>query len=149
MVHTPVWWIDSVNHSLIHRRLQERVCGSVGQSATASFPTTEDPALICDRFGDSGFFVMERSTGGRTQSSWKFLCREDDHDHSDDSHLIGVSLYEVAVAYEPRVVPYLALPDGTRVEVDASGPVITVGGEAAPFKPGSLLDLNFPSGGSG
>lgn len=25
MTHTPEWWIDSVNHSLIHRRLQ-RVC---------------------------------------------------------------------------------------------------------------------------
>jgi hypothetical protein len=144
MTHTPEWWIDSVNHSLVHRRLQRGVCVSVVGGDGVTFPSSRQRAKVCDRFGDSDVVVMRREDPDTEHSGWSFGCGGSDHECGDPSCSTVVSLYEVVVGYEPKVMPYLALPAGATVELRPDGPVISVDGERVGFRPGSMLDKNFP-----
>jgi hypothetical protein len=144
-IHTPIWWIDSVNHCLIHRRLQRGVCASVGYQAEVDFPCSLHEAWVCQCFGESDSFSMRRLEADDSHSGWLFSCDSPGHDHSDTSTCARVQLYEVAVGIEPRVIPYLALPVGTTTVLRAEGPTIFVDGEPLEVRPGSLLARNFPT----
>jgi len=148
MTHTPEWWIDGVNHCLVHRRLQRGVCVSVVGRDSVTFPSSQQLATVCDRFGESDMVVMRRGDPGQEHSGWSFGCGGADHDCRDAVSSAPVSLYEVVVGYEPKVMPYLALPAGVLVELRQEGPVITLDGEDLPYRPGSMLDKNFPGVGS-
>lgn len=147
MIHTPVWWIDSINHSLIHRRLQHGVCASVGRSDSVDFPSTVQDAWVCQCFGDSDGFGMRRSAAGDSHSGWLFSCDVPDHDHADISNCARMPLFDVAVGLEPRVIPYLALPVGITAVLGAGGPTILADGKPLEVRPGSLLARNFPASG--
>jgi hypothetical protein len=144
MTHTPAWWIDSVNHSLIHRRLQRGVCSSLEGVSGPDFPSSEQTAVICDRFGDTEGFAMWREEAEAPDSGWRFGCGAPDHDHSGMSSSSRLPLFEIAVGYEPRVIPYLALPPGVSVANRPQGPVFALRGESLDIKSGSLLAHNFP-----
>jgi hypothetical protein len=145
MVHSPAWWIDSVNHSLIHRRLQRGVCASLQGVGNPCFPSIEEMALQCDRFGESQGFVMRRRTEEAEDPYWVFECDDPGHDHAERALPIQLSLFEVAVSYDPRVIPYLALPPGVAVTVRPERPTFTMNGEPIEVRRGSLLDRNFPA----
>jgi hypothetical protein len=144
MTHTPEWWIDSVNHSLIHRRLQRSVCASLVLTAGPEFPSSEQTAFVCDRFGDSNGFVMRREDAEGNHSGWVFGCDSRKHAHGDLSASTKVPLYEVAVGIEPRVIPYLALPSGISATIRPKGPSFKLRGKAIAIKTGSMIDRNFP-----
>ncbi len=145
MTHTPVWWIDSVNHSLLHRRLQRGVCASLVGTERALFPSSQEAALVCECFGESDGVLMRREPPSEGFSGWVFGCDSSDHDHSDAGRCSTLSLYEVAVGYDPRVIPYLALPQGVAVRLHARGPLVTMEGRPLAIRAGSLLDRNFPT----
>jgi len=147
MIHTPIWWIDSVNHCLIHRRLQRGVCASVGYQNDVDYPSSLHEAWVSQCFGDTDGFGMRRLAADEPGSGWLFSCDAPDHDHADTSSCTRMQLYEVAVGIEPRAIPYLALPVGTTVELRAEGPTITANGEQLEVRPGSLLARNFPAAG--
>lgn len=144
MTHTPEWWIDSVNHSLIHRRIQRGVCSSVVGGDRVSFPSSRQLATVCENFGESDLVVMIRGEPDATHSGWTFGCGDPDHACGEPSCSVHVSLFEVVVGYEPKVMPYLALPAGVTVELRLEGPVVTLDGEPLSYRPGSMLDKNFP-----
>ena len=146
MTHTPEWWIDSVNHSLIHRRLQHGVCVSVVGGELLDHPSSVQRATVCDRFGESDMVVMRRRAADSHHSGWEFGCGSADHDCGSAASSVQVSLYEVVVGYEPKVMPYLALPVGVVVDLRQDGPVISLDGERLPYRPGSVLEKNFPGG---
>lgn len=146
-IHTPVWWIDSINHSLIHRRLQRGVCASVGCQNEIDFPSSLDDAWVCQCFGESDGFEMRRLEVDGPHSGWMFSCDDPGHDHSDTSTCARMQLYDVAVGIEPRVIPYLALPAGTTAVLRAEGPTILADGEPLEIRPDSLLARNFPTSG--
>ena len=147
MIHTPVWWIDSINHSLIHRRLQRGVCASVGRQHEIDFPTSLQEAWVSQCFGETDGFAMRRLAAEETHSGWLFACDAPDHALHDTSGCTRMQLFEVAVGIEPRVIPYLARPVGTTAIVRAGGPTISVDGKALEVRPGSLLARNFPGAG--
>jgi hypothetical protein len=144
MTHTPEWWIDSVNHCLVHRRLQRGVCVSVVGGDRVDFPSSRQKASLCERFGDADLVVMRRGGPENDHSGWVFGCGGDDHDCGDPATSTTISLYEVVVGYEPKVMPYLALPQGVAVELRRDGPVVTLDGQRLPFRRGSMLFKNFP-----
>jgi hypothetical protein len=144
MTHTPEWWIESVNHSLIHRRLQLAVGASVEGIGGVQFPSSEDSAWVFDCFGNTDGLAMQRFVHDEDQSGWSFTCDSPDHDHGDESLRSQKSLFEVAVGVDPRVIPYLALPPGVTVTVRAAGPSFFLDDHPAGIKPGSLVDRNFP-----
>jgi hypothetical protein len=146
-IHTPIWWIDSINHSLIHRRLQRGVCASVGRQTEIDFPSSLDDAWVCQCFGETDGFEMRRLEVDGPHSVWMFSCDAPGHDHSDTSTCARMQLYEVVVGIEPRVIPYLALPVGTTAVLRAEGPTILADGEPLEVRPGSLLARNFPESG--
>jgi hypothetical protein len=147
MIHTPVWWIDSVNHCLIHRRLQRGVCASVGCPDSVDYPSSLQEAYVCQCFGETDGFGMRRLEVDGSHSGWLFSCDAPDHDHSDASIWARLPLYDVAVGLEPRVIPYLALPVGVTAILRASGPTILADGEPLDVRAGSLLARNFPTSG--
>jgi hypothetical protein len=144
MIHSPEWWIDTVNHSLLHRRLQRSICASLAETQGPEYPSSEQLALMCDRFGDTDFFTMRRDEAEEPHSGWLFLCDSKDHDHDDSSLFTKAPLFEVAVGIDPRVLPYLALPTGVSVSVGPNGPSFAKDGEPLAIKPGSMIDHNFP-----
>jgi len=144
MIHTPVWWIDSVNHSLIHRRLQRGVCASVGREDSVDYPSSVHEAWVCQCFGETDGLGMRRFEVDGSHSGWLFSCDEPDHDHSDTSVCARVPLYEVAIGLEPRVIPYLALPVGMTAVLRPEGPTILADGKSLEVRAGSLLARNFP-----
>ena len=146
-IHTPIWWIDSINHSLIHRRLQRGVCASVGLHDDIDFPSSLQEAWVCQCFGETGGLGMQRLETEELHSGWLFSCDASEHDHSDVSACVRMQLYEVAVGIEPRVIPYLALPVGTTAVLRIEGPTIMIDGRTLQVRPGSLLARNFPAAG--
>lgn len=144
-IHTPIWWIDSINHSLIHRRLQRGVCASVGLHDEVDFPSSLQEAWVSSCFGDTEGIGMQRLEADEPHSGWLFGCDAPDHDHTDTSTCARMQLYEVAVGIDPRVIPYLALPVGTTAVLRPEGPAITAHGEPLEARPGSLLARNFPT----
>ncbi len=143
MIHTPLWWIDSVNHCLIHRRLQRGVCASVLDAAQVAFPSTTERAAVTPCFLDGHGTSMRRFDGGEGHSGWLLTCDDPAHAHDPKRDCTDMPLYEAVVGYDPRVIPYLGLPSGVSVTIGPDGPRIRRDGELLTFKPGSLLDGNF------
>ena len=146
MVFYPVLWVESVNHALIQQRLQLAVCASVLGSDDARFPSHHDTALLCERLGETEGFVMRRSEPEDDSSGWFVGCDQEGHEHDDPSLLLRASLYEIVTRYEPRIVPYLALPFGACVETRRGSPAISMNDQPLEFRPGSVLESNFPQG---
>jgi hypothetical protein len=139
MKEVPVAWIDSVSHTLHHLRLQKDVCESVLNASDLSFPSMRQSAIVCTRLGPVGSIRMDRAKSSDTISGWFCGCRQEDHNHNDPAELRRVSLYEVAVRYTPRVIPFLALPVGTLLQVRDDGLELFLQDQRLHPKPRSFL----------
>ena len=143
MIHTPVWWIDSVNHCLIHRRLQRGVCASVLDAGEIDFPATTERAAVAPCYLDGTGTSMHRFAGDEGHSGWLLACDDCEHGHDPERGCADMLLYDAVVGYDPRVIPYLGLPSGVSVVIGPDGPRISRDGEPLAFKAGSLLEANF------
>ena len=140
MQELPIAWVESVSQTLAHLRLQKDICESVLPAGLARFPSLLQSVIICNRVGRSETLVMERILpNGERDSGWYCGCSGDEHDHNNVEQLLKVSLYEAAVRYSPRIVPYLALPEGILLQAGGDRPRIFRDGELLDFKPGSYL----------
>jgi hypothetical protein len=108
----PVAWVESVSYTLAHLRRQKDVCESVLTADDLLFPSMLQSAIICTRLGQTPGVVMERSAPSASDSGWFCGCSGEGHDHNTVGELRKVSLYHAAVRYAPRIVPFLALPEG-------------------------------------
>lgn len=139
MTLMPIEWVTSVTQTLIHLRLQKDFCGSLFTSADLCFPSILQSCVICTNLGQTEDFMMDRSEPEGNHSGWFIGCAADSHDHNDVAELKRVSLYEAAVVYEKRIIPYLALPVGVLLTAGIGRPVVFLGEEQLEFKKGSLL----------
>lgn len=139
MRQIPIAWSESVSRTLAHLRLQKDVVESVLSLEKACFPSMRDSAIICSRLGRCEGLVMERGKPEGNNSGWYFGCNDENHDHDDIAELRCVSLYEAAVNYSPRIVPFLALPEGILVVSSRSGWSIFQDGDRLDLTPGSYL----------
>jgi len=143
MRQMPIAWVESVSYTLAHLRRQKDVCESVLAADELSFPSMLQSAIICTHLGQTEGVVMERSKPSGSDSGWFCGCIGDEHDHNRVGELRQVSLYEAAVRYAPRIVPYLALPEGVLVAVDDRAPTIFRHGQPLALKPGSYLAMRY------
>ena len=139
MHHLPVEWSESVSHTLAHLRVQKDVVESVLPPEELSFPSLVQPAVVCTRLARSEDLVLDRTRPTGPDSGWFFGCRGDNHDHNDASELRVMSLYEAAIKHAPQIIPYLALPPGVLVGIQAGIPTIFRNGERLDFRPDSYL----------
>lgn len=137
--HMPVQWVEGVSRILVHLRLQKDVAESVPDTEF-EFPSMRQSGIVCTRFSRAETLLLERTEPQGHDSGWFCGCADEDHDHNSINELCRVSLYEAAMMSALRIVPYLALPPGTLLEVGSGVPTIFVNGEPVAFKPGSYLD---------
>jgi hypothetical protein len=141
----PVAWVESVSNMLAHLRLQKDVVESVLPASALTFPSMQQSAIICTRFGNKGHLVLERTQPKAADSGWFFGCLDKDHDHNDAAELRCVSLYEAVVSHAPQIIPYLALPAGVLIALENGAPAILHNGEALDFLKGSFLAARYPN----
>ena len=140
----PINWVESVSHALSHLRVQKDVVESFIPAVEMAFPSLQESAIICSRLGDEGELVLDRFEPKGHSSGWFFGCADVDHNHNDAAQLQVLSLYEVSVRRTSRVIPYLALPPGTLIELCAGCPHVFQGDRPLAFAPGSYLARRFP-----
>ena len=135
----PIAWSESVTMSLMHLRLQTAVAESVLLNDEMAFSPCFCNCLVCSHLGSTGSFVLDRAQMQQNDSGWFFGCDDERHDHNDIGELIRVSLYEAMLRYEPRVIPFLALPVGTLVLAGNKAPCIFKDGQQLAIVSGSYL----------
>jgi len=144
MVFFPPHWVESVNHCLIHLRLHSGVVASFPTQTEILFPTQDDGTLVSEDLGEGDILTMYRREPGEGFSGWHLCSEPHDAETVDPTHLRRLSLYEAITQLEPRMLPYLALPVGSRVELGSGGLRFALDGEAQQLRPSSLLDQTFP-----
>jgi hypothetical protein len=136
-------WTRGVSRTLIATRLQRSVNESFGLSdERLAFPNLAQRSLICTALDPDGALFLHRLEPiSPSDSGWFFSCQGTDHDHDDPAALEHASLYEHACRIQ-AVLPFLALPIGTRVLLGPDGNVDEAyegGGHALAVVPGSYL----------
>lgn len=140
---SPIVWIEGVSRTLAHVRLHKDVVESVLPVSEMTIPSLREAAIVCTRLSDASALVLDRQLPEGQSSGWFFGCADRDHNHHDKAQLRLVSLYD-AVVTAPRTLPYLALPAGTFVILDASQPHIHRHDAPLPFRAGSYLAALHP-----
>lgn len=134
MIHTPPYWIETINYTLMHQKIHTGVCTSILPESRPEFPSLDDTALICDQVGQTDGLLMRRE-----ESGWQLLCESETHDHDPDTGLRPLSLFEAVVDYEPRSLPYIALPVGVTISFSGGSPVVALDGARVKPAAGSAL----------
>jgi hypothetical protein len=112
----PIVWVDDVSETLGHLRLQRDVADGLG--VAPQFPSIRESLVLgTDLDPASSALVLDRLPGEGFDSGWFLgdLRSELRYDGPDD--LRRTSLYEAALSW-PAIIPYLALPPGSRIELD-------------------------------
>lgn len=141
MVSNPAVFVDSISATLSHLRLQKAVAESYGLVAAMMFPSPRQSVVVCNRFDGSSGFFMERTTPDVVGSGWFMGCYDASHSHSVQENIRCMSLYEAACRVNPKTIPFLALPDLSRVAFrDGNKPQVCLKGAEIEPKPGSYMD---------
>jgi hypothetical protein len=136
----PIVFVDSVSNTLHHTMLQKFVVESVASANEMEFPSMLQTCVVCSRFGDKGDLILERQEPSNSQDSgWLFGCQQSEHSHNSADELQVKSLYEAAACIDSRVIPFLALPIGFRIDLEKSGVFVAREGRIVEIKPGSYL----------
>jgi hypothetical protein len=105
------------------------------------FPDLGHSSIICRDVDPDGALFMHRLDPAHSEDSgWFFSCQSGDHDHDDPRLLEADSLYVHACRIQ-AVLPFLAMPVGSRILLAADGTVEEAGGPAGKLSiaPGSYL----------
>jgi hypothetical protein len=135
----PVKFVDGVSRTLMDLFIQKSVAESLGLEEKLDFPSLRQSAIVCTEFGAKHGFVMSRAQPEENDSGWFFGCDNPEHDHQQLEVLQRVSVYEAAVRMEPRIIPFLALPQGAFVGFGAGIPYFSVDDREISIRPGTYL----------
>jgi hypothetical protein len=135
-------WARGVSRTLIATRLQTSVIESFSIPADLmDFPDLNHSSIICTDVDPDGALFMHRlEPTHAADTGWFFSCQFDDHDHNDPRLLQADSLYVHACRIQ-AVLPFLAMPVGSRILLAADGAVEEAGGPVGKLSivPGSYL----------
>lgn len=96
-------------------------------SELAQHPNRNEKAIICSRAPLKGggllFFERQKAKEVARYSGWIVRCTDSAHDHDDPDQLLFLHLSHIVHRY-PRILPYLALPEGTAVLFDGNKTVL-------------------------
>ena len=118
---TPLVRQAGLTNSLGHLRFQKDTLESVLSAEELSFPSIQQTCIVCTRFPSSGAFFVERREPKDNDSGWIFGCLDSDHDHQTKPGWQKSWLYSAVVAKCRPVLPYLAFPPGSVINVDKDG----------------------------
>lgn len=109
-------------------RYQDETTQRLGSPVVAHHPHRSERVVICCRLAPASTWpvlVMDRldRDPGADYSGWFAGCGDPSHSHDDLAELSAAHLVHL-VQHEPRLLPYLALPEGTRLVFEASRVII-------------------------
>jgi hypothetical protein len=139
----PVRFVDSVSNTLFHLLVQKWVAESLGLERELEIPDLRASAIICTEFGTTEGFVMSRVQPQAADSGWFLGCDRKIHDHQSPNNLRRVSLYEAAIRYEDKIIPFLGLPPEIFVGFGGAAPYFSRGERELMIRPGSYLHRKF------
>lgn len=105
----PIRWCRGVNNAIKHLHLQRAVCDLF--DCEPLFPTMRQAGVISPKFFDRNGFNMSRDAPADSDSGWVFA--ESGYAGSEGKFC---SLYQISLQ-KPEIVPFLALPDSSRVTI--------------------------------
>jgi hypothetical protein len=135
----PARFVDSVTNTLFHLLLQKWVAESLGLEEELEIPQLQASAIICTEFGVTDGFVISRVEPQAADSGWFFGCNNESHDHQNANNLRRVSLYEAAIRYQDKIIPFLGLPPDIFVGIGGDVPYFSRGEKELSIRPGSYL----------
>ncbi len=135
----PVRFVDGVSKTLLHLFLQKSVAESLGLEQELAIPALRDSAIVCTEFGSNEGFVMSRVTPKGADSGWFLGCDSRVHDHQRPETLRRISVYEAAIRYDDRIIPFLGLPPDAFVGFGGGVPYFSRGEQELAIRPGSYL----------
>jgi hypothetical protein len=114
----PINWLPELSKAFTDEFEQNMVADSLGLGELVESPSCLQPALYCSQFSDGPDFYMSRMEvppDDQVDSGWFLGCVDwDNHDHNADGNILKASLYEL-VTINPRIVPFLGLPQGASI----------------------------------
>lgn len=136
----PIEWANGVTETLRHLRLQKDTAESVGLGRLMQIPTIRESGLLgIDVDANTEGVILERGDAADADSGW-FVGRLPSRlDYNDSENLRRVSLYEAATLC-PRIVMFMSLPVGTRVEYSPGRVSISREGSTIVPQAGSFLE---------
>jgi hypothetical protein len=140
----PTVSVDNVSNTLLHLLLQKSVNESLGLENELLFAPLNHRAIICHQFKGSKDIVLTRIAPKKNDSGWFFGCSDSNHNHQVVENLQRISVYEAAVSFDDRIIPYLALPAGIQILINNSRPRFFYNHKELPIKPNSYLQQKFP-----
>jgi hypothetical protein len=115
----PIRWCRGVNNSVRHLAIQRWVCDAAG--CEPDFPTLRHAGIVSPNFTQSLEISLSRDPSAALDSGW--VLAELGYNGSEGSFM---SLYEIALA-QPKVIPYLGLPEGASVTLQKGTVEINIG----------------------
>lgn len=112
----PIKWVNVLDRTFRHMYLQREICAQI--SVEPLFPSLLQIGVMSSTFPASEAFSICRDPVAGNDSGWIF--RSDPRDSAGATYR---SLFEVAI-YNKRVIPFLALPEGAKV--NCRGDVIEI-----------------------
>jgi hypothetical protein len=138
----PIAWTHGVTESLKRLRLQKDVADSLGLLSEINFPTIRQSVIVGkDLETMSREFVLDRLPPEASDSGWFIGKLHPQLDYNDPSNLVRISVYQTILNWPPAAW-FLALPEGTRIEVFQKGFMVFRNEERLFPRKGSLLDLS-------
>ncbi len=115
-------------------RAQDETVRRNGLSTIAHHPHRSERAVICRRLSPTATWkvlVFDRIKARQAeQSGWFVGCGSSTHNHNDVAELASLHLVYLSER-DPRIVPYLALPEDTRVVFEPSKVIVFAPGVQA------------------
>lgn len=116
----PIRWCRGVNNTVRHAQLQKAVCDLLG--CDPQFPSIRHAGITSPGFAESRNFMMSRDASSASDSGWVFA--ESDYREAAGDYY---SLYQIALQ-KIEIVPFLALPVSSRVEIRSGSIEISFNG---------------------
>lgn len=140
-IRMPIVFVNSVNWTLAHLRLQRSVCESVGID-DMEFPALNQSGIVCNELKSATTFLLDRTQSKGADSGWFIGCADPKHDHNNPNTLQRKSLYEI-ISLKPKLVQYLALPPGVKILVNKTPKLWRNGKELRIIKESYLQEKYF------
>jgi hypothetical protein len=107
----PIQWENHLDETLRQLVLQKALCELVGSEIEP--PTLSQGGIVSRGFSGAVDFTMSRDVPDQAHSGWVFT--EVGYDGAEGEYQ---SLYQIAL-WQPRVIPFLALPPAKDVSCEA------------------------------
>jgi hypothetical protein len=142
----PIEFVDSLDNTLLHLRVQKDSVESLGKDVALAFPSLRQSIVVHKNYRAARQLTLERvdrKEDDRTDDSgWWLLDQADKAGNQNVDNFMKISLYQLAID-RPDLVKFLAIPRGYIIVVSPKGVIALKGSNQVQFLEGSFLsELN-------